>query len=166
MKIDPQTNAERQAARKNRKLEQRYPLLHDAGILEQVAERCTAERHLALQAACREALEASMSAAQAQAFASTELYMEVCCELTSEEQMRAWTLRCNTAGFPKRPHYIADFWYQRLKDALGLAQPCRCGGISVCGLLQPRRRGERTHILDWYCARCHAPAGHDGIQEG
>lgn len=28
MPIDPQINAERQAARKNRQLEQRYPLLH------------------------------------------------------------------------------------------------------------------------------------------
>ncbi|HEY0606009.1 MAG TPA: hypothetical protein VGD58_24000 [Herpetosiphonaceae bacterium] len=154
MQIDPQINAERQAATKNWKLEQKYPLLHHAGIFEQVAERWTAERHLALQAACREALAASMSAAQAQAFASTDLYMEVCAELTDEEQMRAWTLRCNTASIPKRPHSIADFWYQRLKDALGLAQPCRCGGIWVCGLLQPRRRGETTHILDWYCADC------------
>jgi hypothetical protein len=106
---------ERQAARKNRKLEQRYPLLHYAGILEQVAERWTAERHLALQQACREALDASMAAAQAQAFASTELYMDICHELAGEDQMRAWTLRCNTAGFPKRPHYIADFWYQRVR---------------------------------------------------
>jgi hypothetical protein len=48
MKIDPQINAERQAARKNRKLEQHYPLLHYAGILEQIAERWTAARHLAL----------------------------------------------------------------------------------------------------------------------
>lgn len=154
MQIDPQINAERQAARKNRQLEQRSPLLHHAEIVEQVAERWTAERHLALQVACREALAASLSAAQAQAFASTELYMEVCHELTSEDQMRAWTLRCNRAGFPKRPHYIADFWYQRLKDALGLAEPCHCGGIWVCGLLQPRRSGETTHILDWWCADC------------
>lgn len=95
-----------------------------------------------------------MSAAQAQAFASTELYTEVCAELTDEDQMRAWTLRCNRAGFPKRPHYIADFWYQRVLHALGLAEPCRCGGIWVCGLLQPRRRGEHTHMLDWWCARC------------
>jgi hypothetical protein len=64
MKIDPQINAERQAARKNRKLEQRYPLFHHAGILEQVAERWTAERHLALQAACRETLDANMAVAQ------------------------------------------------------------------------------------------------------
>lgn len=38
MKIDPQINAERQAARKNRKQEQRYPLLHHAGILDQLVE--------------------------------------------------------------------------------------------------------------------------------
>jgi hypothetical protein len=150
MKIDAQINAERQAARKNRQLEQRYPLLHHAGILEQLVERWTAERHLALQAACREALGTSIAEGQARAFASTEIYMEVCAELTSEDQMRAWTLRCNRAGFPKRPHYIADFWYQRVKEALGLDQPCNCGGIWVCGLLQPRRRGETTHILDWY----------------
>jgi hypothetical protein len=90
--------------------------------------------------------------------------MDVCAELTDEDQMRAWTLRCNTAGFPKRPQYIVDFWYQRVKEALGRAEPCRCGGIWVCGLHQPRRRGETTHILDWYCARCHAPAGHDGLR--
>ena len=154
MKIDPHLNAERQAARKNRKLERQYPLLHHAGILEQVAERWTAARHLALQAACRESLAARMSAAQAQAFAATELYMEVCAELTSEDQMRAWTLRCNRAGFPKTPAYIADFWYQRLKDALGLDKRCACGGVWVCGLHQPRRSGEHTHVLDWYCARC------------
>jgi hypothetical protein len=100
MKINPQINAERQAARKNWKLEQKYPLLHHAGILEQIVERWTAEGHLALQAACREALETSRAEGQARAFAHTELYMDVCCELTSEDQMRAWTLRCNTAGFP------------------------------------------------------------------
>jgi hypothetical protein len=158
MKIDPQINAERQAARKNRKLEQRYPLLHHAGILEQVAERWTAERHLALQAACRAALEANMARAHAQAFASTELYLEVCCELVSEEQMRVWTLRCNRAGFPKDPAYIADFWYQRLKEALGLDKRCACGGVWVCGLIQPRRSGEHTHILDWRCADCGTAA--------
>lgn len=80
-----------------------------------------------------------MAEAQARAFAHTELSMDVCAELTNEDQMRAWTLRCNTASFPKRPHSIADFWYQRLKEALGLDQPCRCGGIWVCGLHQPRR---------------------------
>jgi hypothetical protein len=154
MTIDPQTNAERQAARKNRQLEQRYPLFHHAGILEQVVERWTAERHLALQAACCESLAASMSVAQAHAFAHTELYMEVCHELTNEDQMRAWTLRCNRAGFPKRPHYVANFWYERLKDALGLDQGCPCGGIWVCGLIQPRKKAEPSHILDWYCADC------------
>lgn len=87
-----------------------------------------------------------MAEAQAQAFASTELYMEVCCELTSEEQMCAWTLRYNTAGFPKRPHYIANFWYERVKEVLGLDQRYPCGGIWVCGLHQPRRRGEITHV--------------------
>jgi hypothetical protein len=42
MQIDPQINAERQAARKNRTLEQKYPLLHHAGIVHQVVERWTA----------------------------------------------------------------------------------------------------------------------------
>lgn len=54
--------------------------------------------------------------------------------------------------------YIVDFWYQRLKDVLGLAQPCRCGGIWVCGLIQPRRSGEHTHILNWRCADCGTAA--------
>lgn len=143
-------------------MKRRDPLRHHAGIVEQVVERWTAERHLALHAACRESLAASMSAAQAQAVASTELYMEICHELTGEDQMRTWTLRCTTAGFPKRPEYIAGFWYQRVKEALGLDQPCRCVGIWVCGLHQPRRQEQPTHIWDWYCAACGASAMRGG----
>lgn len=48
--------------------QQRSPLPHCAEIVEHVAERWAAERHLALQAACRQSLAAGMSAAQAQAF--------------------------------------------------------------------------------------------------
>lgn len=63
--------------------------------------------------------------------------------------MHAWTLRGNRAGFPKRPQDIADFWYQRVKEALSFDQPCPYGGIWVCELHQPCRCGGYTHILAW-----------------
>lgn len=91
---------------------------------------------------------ASMSAAQAHALAHTALYMEVCCELTNQDQMRDWMLRCNSAGFAKRRTPLPIF--ERVKEALGLDQRCSCGGIWVCGLHLLRRCGEETHMLDWY----------------
>lgn len=47
MRIDPQTNAERQAASTNRTQAQRYPLLHHAGIVDQLVERWAAECQVA-----------------------------------------------------------------------------------------------------------------------
>lgn len=40
------------------------------------------------------------------------------------------------------------------KETLSLDQRCNRGGSWVCGLQQPRRRGEQTHMLDCSCAEC------------
>lgn len=147
--VDRQLNAERQAAHKNRKLAERYPLMAWSGELWDFVEPWTAERHIELQDACLAGLNASLAAGEQRMIGRIAFYNEVLLELIGVEQMAALSLRWNSGSVPKKLEYCADFWYQRLKEALGYAPSCPdCGDSFVTDMHQS---GDPFH---WWCAGC------------